>query len=104
MPLMPGYWLACAVLTTGGIGLAFFGNMQTSLILTGAPQHVRSRQMGLITVCIGSGPVGQIVIGVLAEQLGPLGAVIGLSSAGLAMLAVVALLWARVPEPPSVYR
>lgn len=104
MPLMPGYWLACAVLTVGGIGLAFFGNMQTSLILTEAPAHVRSRQMGLITVCIGSGPLGQILIGVLAEHLGPMGAVIGLSSAGLVMLAVVAALWARVAEPPSVFR
>ena len=103
MPLMPGYWLACAVLTAGGIGLAFFGNMQTSLILTGAPAHVRSRQMGLITVCIGSGPLGQIVIGVLAEQIGPMGAVIGMSASGLAMLAVVAALWARVEEPPSVF-
>ncbi len=104
MPLMPGYWLACAVLTVGGIGLAFFGNMQTSLILTGSPAHVRSRQMGLITVCIGSGPLGQIIIGVLAEQIGPMGAVIGLSAAGLVMLAVVAVLWARVEEPPSVFR
>lgn len=104
MPLMPGYWLACAVLTVGGIGLAFFGNMQTSLILTGAPAHVRSRQMGLITVCIGCGPLGQIVIGVLAEQIGPMGAVIAMSAAGLVMLAVVAVLWARVAEPPAVFR
>jgi hypothetical protein len=88
----------------GGIGLAFFGNMQTSLILTGAPAHVRSRQMGLITVCIGCGPLGQIVIGVLAEQIGPMGAVIAMSAAGLVMLAVVAVLWARVAEPPAVFR
>jgi MFS family permease len=103
MPLMPGYWLACAVLTVGGIGLAFFGNMQTSLVLTGVPAHVRSRQMGLITVCIGTGPLGQILIGTLAERLGPLGAVITVASLGLLVLALVATLWARAERPPSVF-
>lgn len=103
MPLMPGYWLACAVLTLGGIGLALFGNMQTSLILTGAPAHVRSRQMGLISVCIGTGPLGQILLGALAGPLGPMGAVITTAGAGLVALAVVATLWARADRPPSVF-
>ncbi|OJY67369.1 MAG: hypothetical protein BGP12_14645 [Rhodospirillales bacterium 70-18] len=103
MPLMPGYWLACAVLMAGGIGLALFGNMQTTLILTGAPAHVRSRQMGLITVCIGTGPLGQILIGALAEQFGPLGAVVATAGSGLAVLAVVAALWARAERPPAVF-
>lgn len=103
MPLMPGYWLACLVLTTGGIGLAFFGNMQTTLVLTGVPAHVRSRQMGLITVCIGAGPLGQILIGTLAEQLGPLGAVLTTASLGLVTLGVVGALWARAERPPAVF-
>lgn len=103
MPLMPGYWFACAVLVLGGIGLAFFGNMQTTLVLTGAPPHVRSRQLGLITVCIGTGPLGQILIGLLASQLGPLWAVVVAAGCGLAVLALVAGLWARAERPPSVF-
>lgn len=103
MPLMPGFWLACAVLVLGGIGLAFFGNMQTTLVLTGAPAHVRSRQMGLITVCIGTGPLGQVLIGLLAGAVGPLWAVVAAGAGGLAALCLVAVLWARVARPPSVF-
>ena len=92
MPLMPAFWLACLALTVGGVGLALFGNMQTSLILTGVPAGLRSRQMGLATVCIGVGPLGQLAIGVLAEAVGPLGAVMTMGLAGLVTLGAIALL------------
>ena len=95
MPLIPNYWLASAVLAVGGMGLALFGNMQTTLVLTGVPPAVRSRQMGLITVCIGAGPLGQLLIGSLAEQLGPRGAVLTSALSGLAALAVVGVWWTR---------
>jgi len=95
MPLIPNYWAASAVLLVGGMGLALFGNMQTTLVLTGVPAAVRSRQMGLITVCIGFGPLGQILIGTLSEQLGPRGAVLVSALSGLVVLAVVGVLWAR---------
>lgn len=95
MPLIPSYWLACLVLTAGGTGLALFGNMQTTLVLTAIPAAVRSRQMGLITVCIGTGPMGQLLIGALAERLGPPGAVLSVAGMGLFVLSGVAVLWAR---------
>lgn len=95
MTQMPNYWLACAVLVLGGMGAALFGNMQTTLVLTRVPPAVRSRQMGLITVCIGFGPVGQLMIGALAERLGPQGAVLASAVAGLALLLVVGAWWVR---------
>jgi MFS family permease len=95
MPLMPSYALACGVLIGGGLGLALFGNMQTTLVLTGVPASLRSRQMGLVTVCIGVGPLGQMLIGVLAEGFGPPRAVIISAVAGLAVLGTIALLCAR---------
>jgi MFS family permease len=102
MPLIPNYWLACAVLTVGGLGLALFGNMQTTLVLTSIPPTVRSRQMGLITVCIGTGPLGQLLIGSLGERLGPLGAVLSVALAGLACLAVVTVVWTRAERRPDL--
>jgi MFS family permease len=95
MPFMPGYALACADLTIGALGLALFSNMQTTLVLTHAPAPVRSRQMGLITVCIGTGPLGQILIGALAERFGPLAAVVIIALLGLGALTAVAILWFR---------
>jgi predicted MFS family arabinose efflux permease len=86
MPLMPSYALACLVLVGGGTGLALFSNMQTTLVLTGVPAHLRSRQLGLVTVCIGLGPLGQLLAGVMAATFGAREAVVISAAAGLAML------------------
>src|SRR4029077_7978399 len=65
MPFAPTFALACTLLVTGVIGSAAFANMQTSLIVLHAPPHIRSRLMGLLTVCIGTGPLGILLIGAL---------------------------------------
>ncbi len=95
MPLMPSYLLACLVLTIGGLGLAVFGNMQTSLILTAVPAALRSRQMGLITVCIGVAPLGQVLMGLLANQFGPRGGVFVSAITGVAALGLIILFCTR---------
>ncbi|HUB16170.1 MAG TPA: MFS transporter [Acetobacteraceae bacterium] len=95
MPLAPSFWLACALLVIGGFGSAAFANMQTSLVITHAPPQVRSRLMGLVTVCIGCGPVGILLVGGLADWLGPLGAVDVIELAGLAAVVAAGLVWRR---------
>jgi predicted MFS family arabinose efflux permease len=84
------YWLALAVLIIGGFGTAGFGNMQTTLMLTEAPIEMRSRLMGIVTVGIGTGPLGVLLAGTIARELGPRGAVFVMASLGL--LATLALL------------
>jgi hypothetical protein len=69
------------LLALGGLGTAAFSSMQSTLILTEAPAAMRSRVMGLITVCIGAGPLGVMLLGVFAELLG----------AGPAILAMMVL-------------
>jgi MFS family permease len=101
MPLMPGYTLACGLLVGGGLGLALFSNMQTTLVLTSVPANLRSRQMGLVTMCIGLGPLGQMLIGVLAEMFGPSRAVIITSLAGLAVLGLISLLCMKSRAAPG---
>jgi MFS family permease len=95
MPFSPNFAVAFALLTTGGIGSAAFSNMQTSLIILHAPPHVRSRLMGLLTVAIGTGPLGILLIGTLASQLGPLVAVDVVELSGLVVVLGVGLLWRR---------
>lgn len=102
MPLMPAYALACGILVGGGLGLALFSNMQTTLVLTGVPANLRSRQMGLITACIGLGPLGQVLIGILAEGFGPSWAVVLSALAGLAALGTVALVCVRAHRSPPL--
>lgn len=95
MPLAPVFSLACALLVAGGFGSAAFANMQTSLIIAYAPSHIRSRLMGLLTVCIGAGPVGILLVGALASLLGPLGAVDAIELTGLVAVVVAGLVWRR---------
>lgn len=103
MALSPSYWLAFAALVIGGFGTAGFGNMQSTLMLTEAPPEVRSRLMGVVTVCIGTGPLGQLAAGALSDQIGPRGAVLALAVAGLALTAALSLaLRQRTPKPPFV--
>ena len=92
MALSPSFWLAFVILVLGGFGTAGFGNMQSTLMLTEAPPEVRSRLMGVVTVCIGTGPLGQLAIGALSDQIGPRSADIVMAVAGLALTA--AMVWA----------
>src|SRR6185312_13321016 len=95
MPLAPVFLIACLLLVFGGFGSAAFANMQTSLIITHAPPHIRSRLMGLLTVCIGMGPVGILLVGALASLLGPLHAVDTIELTGLVAVIAAGLVWRR---------
>ena len=82
MALSPSYWLAFAVLVLGGFGTAGFGNMQTTLMLTEAPAEMRSRLMGIVTVGIGTGPLGVVAAGAIATEFGPRTAVLIMATPG----------------------
>lgn len=94
MSLSPFYWLAFAALVIGGFGTAGFGNMQSTLMLTEAPPEMRSRLMGLVTVCIGTGPLGVLLAGAIATEIGPRAAVAVMAAAGL-LLTVALVAWVR---------
>jgi hypothetical protein len=87
--LSPSYWLAFTALLLGGFGTAGFGNMQTTLMLTESPPDMRSRLMGIVTVCIGTGPLGVLLAGVLSDAFGPRGAVLMMALLGLALIGLL---------------
>jgi MFS family permease len=91
MALSPSYWLALLALVIGGFGTAGFGNMQTTLVLTEAPPEMRSRLMGMVTVGIGTGPLGILVAGLLSDQVGPRDAVMTMAALGLLATLVLTL-------------
>ncbi len=91
MALSPSYWLAFTVLVIGGFGTAGFGNMQSTLMLTEAPAEMRSRLMGIVTVGIGTGPLGILTAGVLSDHVGPRDAVLVMASLGLLATAALTL-------------
>jgi hypothetical protein len=49
--------------------------------------------MGIVTMCIGTGPVGVVMIGILSEQVGPRNAILIMAGLGLCGLSLV---WRRL--------
>jgi MFS family permease len=95
MPLAPVFAMASGLLAVGGFGSAAFANMQTSLIVLHAPAHIRSRLMGLLTVCIGMGPLGILLVGFLADQVGPMRAIDIVEAICFVWVAWIGLRWRR---------
>jgi hypothetical protein len=97
MALSPWYGLAFMLLVIGGLGTAAFSTMQTSLVLTEAPAAATSRVMGIVTMCIGTGPLGVLVIGLLADQIGAAPAILVMAGLGIAGLTWS---WLRLGRTP----
>jgi MFS family permease len=95
MPLAPAFALASGFLAVGGFGSAAFANMQTSLIVLHAPAPIRSRLMGLLTVCIGMGPLGILLVGFLADRAGPMRAIDIVESICFIWVVWIGLRWRR---------
>ena len=70
-----------------GIGQAAFSVMQATIVFVAAPVERRMQAMGVLTMCIGVGPVGFLMLGWLAERLGASSAAVISAVTGLAILA-----------------
>lgn len=94
--LAPGPVLAGAALLLAGLGGAGFAIMQPTLVFLATPAEMRSRVLGLLSVCIGLGPIGFLMLGGLAEVAGATAATAGMGLAGLAALALTRRWWRRI--------
>lgn len=100
--LSPWYTAAVVLLFIGGLGIAFFGSMQSTLIFFSAIPRMRTRIMGVLVACIGAGPIGVLHVGLLAEWLGAHRAVTIIAVEGLIALALSALIWPQLRRPPEL--
>jgi MFS family permease len=91
--LAPGALPAGLALLVNGTGQAAFAVMQATLVYMAAPPELRSRVLGVLTVCIGLGPLGFLHLGLLAELFGARMACIITGVEGLAVLALTWRLW-----------
>jgi len=64
-PLVSGAVLVCT-----GMAQAGFAAMQTTLVYLAAPPEMRSRILGVLSVCIGTAPIGFLWVGLLANTFG----------------------------------
>ena len=63
--------VALIALTLGGIGQAWFGTMQATLVMLSVPDNMRGRVMGILSMAIGVQTLGALLLGTLAEVMGP---------------------------------
>lgn len=103
--LAPGAVAAGGALFLVGFGQSGFSIMQATLVYLLAPPEVRMRVLGLLSVCIGLGPIGFLGLGLLADSFGATTACAVTGIAGLLVLALTLPLWrailAREEEPPA---
>lgn len=87
---------AAVALTLVGFAQAGFSIMQATLVYIAAPAEVRARVLGILTMCIGTGPVGFIHIGLLAEWIGAPWATVIVALEGLVALVLTRRLWMAI--------
>jgi hypothetical protein len=85
--------LSAAVLPLAGLGAAGFGAMQSAIVFSAAPPGLRAQMMGVLVVCIGTGPIGYVQLGFLADAFGAPAAIALLAFQGLIAMALVLRRW-----------
>ena len=88
--------LAGVALLLTGLGGAGFATMQTTLVYLAAPPEMRSRILGVLTVCIGMGPIGFLWLGWLADRIGSHNATAVTGVLGLLALAATWRWWKQI--------
>lgn len=97
--LLPGPVAAGGALLLVGFGQSGFSIMQATLVYLLAPPEVRTRVLGLLSVCIGIGPVGFLAMGLLADRVGATATCAITGIAGLCVLGLTFPLWRAILRP-----
>jgi MFS family permease len=85
--------VAAAVLLLSGTLSTGFAVMQATLVYRIAPPEMRARLLGVLSVCIGTSPIGFLYLGWLADLLAPRAATVALGLQGLAAMLLTRRYW-----------
>ena len=84
-----------ALMLTGLSGAAF-ATLQATIVYLAAPADMRSRILGVLSVCIGTGPIGFLWLGWLADRIGAPDAMAITGGMGLLALVATYPLWRKI--------
>jgi MFS family permease len=90
------YILSLPVLLLLGLGTAGFGAMQSTIIMLAAREEMRGRALGVLSLAIGTGPFGSLLMGATASAIHPvftlrMNALLGLVALAFIMVCMPAL-------------
>lgn len=86
--------LSLPIMLVMGLGASGFSAMQASIVMLVARADVRGRALGIITLAVGTGPFGALLLGSLADMMTPSFA---LRLNALLGLGLIALIWIFLP-------
>jgi MFS family permease len=99
--LSRAYALSWAMLVCAGMGMACFGTLQSTIILLATSDEMRSRVMGILVLAIGGDPLGQLLIGSLAERVGVQATLAGLGGAAALAVALIVVWLPGLLQPQA---
>lgn len=99
----PWYWLVLPLLFIAGFAMSGFATMQSVIVVISTNPAMRGRVLGVLTVAIGSGPIGALFVGFLGTNIGGDKAVFTIAAIGLALTVATVLSSRRylrsIPRP-----
>lgn len=87
---------AAVALLLSGMATVGFSVMQATLVYRNSPVEMRARLLGVLSVCIGTGPIGFVYLGFLADVLTPRVATVALGAQGMLALLLTRRYWVTV--------
>jgi MFS family permease len=94
--LAPSFAVASAALLLTGVSGASYAALQATIVYLAAPVDMRSRMLGVLSVCIGTGPLGFLWLGWLADRIGANEATAITAVLGLLAMAATRPLWRTI--------
>ena len=94
--LLPRASLAGLALFVTGLAGSGFAITQSTLVFQSVEPQMRARMLGLLSVSIGTGPLGFLQVGLLADTIGAQRAIVTTSVAGLLTLLLTRRFWREI--------
>ena len=85
------YIVSFPIMLILGLGTSGFATMQSAIIMLVAKDDMRGRALGVISLAIGGGPLGALLVGAVAESISPVFALRLNALAGIVLLALITL-------------
>ena len=87
------YFFSMAILFTAGFGMVSFATMQTTLTIVSSDPAIRGRTMGALSIAIGAGPLGSLLIGILASQFGTQNGIMIIAALSFISMLIIGYFW-----------
>ena len=83
------YAFSLPTLLVMGIGVSGFGSMQAAITMLLTPKEMRGKALGVVSLAIGSGPFGALIVSSVANEHGPAVAIAAIAIAGMVSVGLV---------------